>query len=85
MSLPSIILQSDELVVTETSSVFGIVFDDSPFLFGLIEKVNDLEDYYKVGQVVGFDPAGATKFIYSSTNYLLIKTEKIKFNEGYPA
>lgn len=84
MSLPSIILQADELIVTQSDSIFGIQFDDAPFIYGSIEKVSDLMDSYSVGQNVGFDPVRATKFIYSNTNYYLIKQSDIKFNEGIP-
>lgn len=84
MSLPAIILQADELVVTQSDSIFGIQFDDAPFIYGSIEKISDLMDSYSVGQNVGFNPDGATKFIYSSTNYYLIKQSAIKFNEGVP-
>lgn len=84
MSAPSIIMQPNEILITQSGSVLGITFDINPFQFGSIVKVNDLEDSYIVGQVVGYDPTGATTFIYNLVNYTVIEKDKIKFNEGYP-
>ena len=85
MSAPLIILQADELVLSQSDTVLGIQFDGEPYIYGSIEKVSDLMDTYSVGQNVGFNPEGATKIIYSSQNFYIIKQSAIKTNEGYPA
>lgn len=84
MAIPAIILQPDEILITETNTTLGITFDATPFQFGYIVKVSDFEGTYMLNQIVGYDPEGATAFIHLTINYTLIKKDKIKFNEGYP-
>lgn len=84
MAAPEIILNAGQVLLSQSSSTGGIVLDNSPFLFGKVEIVNELSDNYIVNDIVMFDPTGSTKFKYSGVDYFLVFEDKIYFKEVPP-
>jgi co-chaperonin GroES (HSP10) len=84
MAETQIILQRNQIILTQTESQLSITFDNSPYQNGEVVQINDLEDTYKVGDIVTYDPTGSTNFKYSGTDYVLITNEKILYREGAP-
>ena len=85
MTVPSIILNSDEILLSETTSTQGIIQDDTPFLFGSVQAVNDLDDDNVAGSVVFFDPTNLPRFSYGGNIYYLTPINRIRFTEIPPA
>lgn len=81
MPAPNIILQKGQILLSQTNSIISIDIDNSPFLFGLVELVNDLSDTYKVSDVVIFDPVDATILKSGGISYYLTTEDKILFQE----
>lgn len=80
-----IVLKYKQIVLTQNAgSVVSIDLDNSPFLFGTVEVVNDLTDTYAVGDNVLFDSSNATKFRQGSIDYYLTTEDKVSFNEIAP-
>lgn len=83
MSVPDITLNKGMILLTQSASGLGIVMDNSPFVNAAVAKINDLEENYKVEDLILFDPTNATKFIYDDTNYYLVETDKIVYKENF--
>lgn len=81
MPAPDIILNKDQVLLTQTGSALGIEVDNSPLLFGLIALINDLSDRYEVNDAVMFNPVGATILKYDNVDYYLTTEDKIFFTE----
>lgn len=84
MALPDIVLNSNELVVTQATGS-EIVFDTNASLFGQVKISNDLDDRYSASDYVWFDPEGSVAFTFDSVKYLVINTNKVIFKENYSA
>lgn len=79
MAAPDIALKKGEVLLTQTTGV--IEFDNSPWLVGIIELVNELSNGYDVGDSVAFDPTNATKLKYPPAEYFLIQESAIQYRE----
>lgn len=84
MAAPDIVINKKQIVLTQSSSGWGIVMDNNDFLFGYVEIVNDLTDMYVVGDIVLFDPQGAKMFMYDDTTFYITTEDKIYFKETTP-
>ena len=84
MAAPDIVINKSQIVLTQTTSGWGIVMDNNDFLFGNVEIVNDLSEQYIVNDIVLFDPQGAKMFMYDDTTFYLTTEDKIYFKETTP-
>jgi len=84
MPVPDLILEKGEYLISQTSSPLSIQLDNSPFLNGTIDDANDLAEKYLIGDIVLFDPSGATIIKHSGTDYYLTLEEKIRYKEVVP-
>lgn len=80
---PDIILNKGQILLTQTTSGLGIVMNNSPFINGTVELVNDLSDTWEVGDLVLFDPLEANKFSFDGDIFYLITEDKIFYKENY--
>ena len=80
---PDIVLNKNQVLLTQTTSGLGIVMDNSPFLNGTVALVNDLSGLCTAGDLVLFDPTNATKFIFEGDVYYLTTEDKIFYKENY--
>jgi hypothetical protein len=82
MGLEKLVLKNGQIALTELPrDAQDITLDNSPFLFGTIEAVNDLSDNYTVGSVVIFDATNALKFVFEGDYYFLITEDNIKLKQ----
>ena len=82
MGLEKLVLKNGQIALTELPrDDQNITLDNSPFLFGTIEAVNDLSDNYTVGSVVIFDATNALKFVFEGSYFFLITEDNIKLKE----
>ena len=84
MAAPDIVINKGQIVLTQTTSGWGIVMDNNDFLFGNVEIVNDLSEQYILNDIVLFDPQGAKMFMYDDTTFYLTTEDKIYFKETTP-
>ena len=84
MAVPDIIINKGQIVLSQSTSGWGIVMDNNDFLFGSVEIVNDLTEQYSVGDIVLFDPQGAKLFMYDDGTYYLTTEDKVYFKETLP-
>lgn len=85
MSVPSLILSKGQLLVTQTTSGFGIIPIDNSIIYGYIERVYESSGYFTVGQTIQFDSKKAAKFIYGSTIYYQVDESDVSASEDAPA
>lgn len=81
MPAPDIILNKGDILLTQSASGIGIELDNSALLNGLVELTNQLTDRYVNGDLVLFNPEGATILNYSSVDYFLTKESNIYYKE----
>lgn len=81
--LPSgfILKKGQILLVQNAISASGMVTDNTPFLYGQVQQVNDLCDMYKAEDYVLFDASNAIKFTFDSIYYYLTTEEKVYLTE----
>lgn len=84
MAAPDIVINKGQIVLTQTTSGWGIIMDNNDFLFGNVEIVNDLSEQYILNDIVLFDPQGAKMFMYDDTTFYLTTEDKIYFKETTP-
>jgi hypothetical protein len=78
-------LRKEELIVQQTlnTKYDSPTLDNSPFLYGTILEVSQLQDFYAIGDVVIFDASNSTQFTLASdtvpTLYSLITTDAIHY------
>jgi hypothetical protein len=78
-------LRKEELIVQQTLNTKedSPTLDNSPFLYGTIIVVSQLQDFYKVDDIVIFDANKSTQFTLASdtvpTLYSLITTDAIHY------
>lgn len=82
MALDKIVLQSNQVLVTEVpSSYSNVTLYGSNYLYGLIEKVSGLSDNYSAGDVIIYDTNGSTAMVIEGNPYSLITDDKIYLKE----
>ena len=81
-----LILKKGQIIITQSSggTISNFNLDNSPLLFGTVQKTSDLSELYTVGDTVLFDPTGATKFSISVTKYFLTTEDKVYTREITP-
>lgn len=78
MAAPAIILESGQVLIQKSASVYGLVpINGNPTLFGTVVLVNDLSDGVSVNDAVMYDGSKAKDFLYGSTIYALVNQEFI--------
>lgn len=83
MATPDITLNNNEILLTQVESGLGIYQDNNPFINGNVEMINDLEDIWRINDLVLFDPTYAIRFVFDNITYYLISTNKIQYKENY--
>ena len=76
MVLSDLILKKGEIMLTQTL-IENINLDNTPFLYGNVERVSDLTDMYAIDDKVLFDASAATKFTVDDEYYYLITEDNI--------
>lgn len=76
MTLSDIILNKGEVLLSQIIIEY-IILDNSPYLYGNVEKANDLSDMYAKGDKVMFDADNATKFTVDGGYYYLVKEDDV--------
>ena len=84
MAVPDITLNAGQVLLHQVSSGLGIEVDNSGFLNGYVDMINDLSDLYAAGDLVLFDPSQATMLKYDSVDYFLTTENKIYYKEILP-
>ena len=54
-----------------------VVLDNSPFLYGIVQRVSDLSDMYAIDDYVLFDAGNATKFTLNGDYYYLTTEDNV--------
>jgi hypothetical protein len=90
MALDGFTLKKEQVVLTQdVQSASGMAASNSSYIYGYVEKVNDLSDLYKVGDYVVFMTSDAFNFTYYETalnsliNYSLTTEDKLFLIEPY--
>jgi len=81
-SVPDITLNKGQALLTQTDSVLGITMDNNALLNGVVVLINELSDLWAVGNVVLFDPTGATILQYDEQTYYMVTEDKIFYKEN---
>jgi hypothetical protein len=76
MTLSDLILEKGQIMLTQTS-IEDNYLDNSPFLYGNVERVSDLTDMYAIDDKVLFDAGTATKISLNNEYYYLINEDNI--------
>jgi hypothetical protein len=76
MILSDLILKKGEIMLTQTI-IEGTVLDNSPFLYGIVQRVSDLSDMYAIDDYVMFDAGTATKFSLDGEYYYLTTEDNV--------
>lgn len=84
MAAPDITLGFKEVLLTQSSSVLGVISIDNKTQFGVVAKVSDLCDRFTVGDYVTYDPAKGRILLYGSTQYIFINEDNISGEEVSP-
>jgi hypothetical protein len=71
MADPTIILQTGQILLTQTSGSSGIM-PIKNIRLGMVVKVSDLSDSNLLGNTVMYNEADAQSFMYGSTIYYII-------------
>lgn len=81
--LPSgFILKKGQIILSQNAySASGMATDNSPFLFGFVQQVNDLSDSYHANDYIIFDASNALKFIFDGIYYYLTTEDKVYLTE----
>ena len=78
------ILKKGQLLLVQNAlSGSGMVTDNSPFLYGQVQQVNDMCDMYKADDYVLFDASGAVRFTYADVFYYLTTEDRVYLTEPY--
>lgn len=86
MALDGFILKKGQIAVTDDIySASGMVLSNTVLLYGYVQKVNDLSDFYKVGDYIIFDPTNAIKFTFDSVYYYLLDEKDVYLTEPFIA
>jgi co-chaperonin GroES (HSP10) len=86
MALDDFILKKNQIVLTkDTFSASGMLLSNTVLTYGYVEKINDLCDFYQVGDYVIFDPTNAVKFSYDSVFYYLLDEKDVWLIEPFIA
>lgn len=75
MTLSDFILKKGEIMLTQ--QVIEDVPNNSPFIFGKIERVSDLSDMYVLDEIVFFDAREATSITIEDVTYYLTIEDNI--------
>lgn len=82
MALDKVILQGNQVLVTEVpSSYSNIELYGSNYLYGTISKVSDICDNYSAGDIIIYNTAGSTSIVVGVDSYSLITEDKIQLKE----
>lgn len=84
MSAPNIVLNPNQVLLTQTASLLSIDASVTGFQFGAIALVSDVCERYEVADVVLFDPKDAKQLLFSNEVYFLTTEDKIFFKENPP-
>ena len=76
MTLSDIILKKGEIMLTQIN-IENIFLDNTSYIYGNIERVNDLSDMYAIDDKVLFDADNATKFTVDGEYYYLVKEDDV--------
>lgn len=81
--IPDIVLERNKILLTQSASGLGIVPIGSSLLYGVVELISDLSDRYSAGNLVLFDPSGATNLQFDNVSYFLTTEDKLFYKENY--
>ena len=82
MGLEKVILKGNQVILTEVTP-FGknVSLYGSNYLYGEINKVSDICDNYKEGDIVIYSAEGATLIVVEDSPYSVITEDKIQIKE----
>jgi hypothetical protein len=76
MTLSDLILEKGQIMLMQTL-LEDVVLDNSPFLYGIVQRVSDLSDMYAIDDYVLFDAGNATKFTLNGDYYYLTTEDNV--------
>jgi hypothetical protein len=77
MTLSDLILEKGQIVLSQAVLELAPVLDNSPFLYGSVQRVSDLSDMYTIDDTVLFDAGTATKFSLDGGYYYLTTEDNV--------
>lgn len=84
MAAPDIILNPQQVLLSETVSGLGIQTDSFGLLFGVIRAVYATSNRFVGGENVLFDPDNSIKLSYDGDDYFVVQEVSVFFTEVIP-
>lgn len=81
MAATDIILNKNQILLTQTTSALGIYIPVAGLLFGSVDNIYDTCDRYSIGNSVLFDPKDCIQLREGTTDYYIVEEQKIFFSE----
>jgi hypothetical protein len=85
MTITDFILKNKQIIITETGNDAEFQPDNSALLFGEVVAVNDLTEFYTVGDRIYFDAGDSRKFLLNDVLYYLTTEDKVYLTYPYVA
>jgi|694.fasta_scaffold16404_3 hypothetical protein len=85
MTVTDFILKNKQIIITETGNDAEFQPDNSALLFGEVVAVNDLTEFYTVGDRIYFDAGDSRKFLLNDVLYYLTTEDKVYLTYPYVA
>ena len=85
MTVTDFILKNKQIIITETGNDAEFQPDNSALLFGEVVAVNDLTEFYTVGDRIYFDAGDSRKFLLNDVLYYLTTEDKVYLTYTYVA